>query len=68
MSVNLLLLGTAGVELSCDGQVILIDPYLSRPGKKDIVLNALIPKREAKQIERDIAEVVYFSDILPWRR
>ena len=66
MSVNLLLLGTAGVELSCDGQVILIDPYLSRPGKKDIVLNALIPKREA--IERDIAEVVYFSDILPWRR
>ena len=47
MSVNLRWLGTAGVELSCDGQVILIDPYLSRPGKKDIFFHPLIPKREA---------------------
>ena len=61
MSVNLRWLGTAGVELSCDGRVILIDPYLSRPCKKDILLNALIPKR-------DIVEVVYFPEMQPWRR
>jgi L-ascorbate metabolism protein UlaG (beta-lactamase superfamily) len=47
MTVNLRWLGTAGVELSCDGQVILIDPYLSRTCKKDILFHALIPKREA---------------------
>jgi L-ascorbate metabolism protein UlaG (beta-lactamase superfamily) len=46
MSVNIHWLGTAGIELSHSGQVILIDPYLSRPGKSDIFFKRLLPRKD----------------------
>jgi L-ascorbate metabolism protein UlaG (beta-lactamase superfamily) len=46
MSVNIRWLGTAGIELSHSGQVILIDPYLSRPGKSDIFFKRLLSRKD----------------------
>lgn len=36
-------LGCAGLEISIDGSVVLIDPYLSRPGKFSIFFRRLHP-------------------------
>jgi L-ascorbate metabolism protein UlaG (beta-lactamase superfamily) len=36
-------LGAAGLELSVDDAVVLIDPYLSRPGKLNVFLGRLSP-------------------------
>ena len=46
MSVNMRWLGTAGIELSHGGNVILLDPYLSRLGKKDIFFRPLLPRKD----------------------
>ena len=40
MSVNMRWLGTAGIELSHGGNVILLDPYLSRLGEKRYLLSS----------------------------
>lgn len=46
MTVDIRWLGAAGVELNSGGAVILIDPYLSRPGKRELLLKPLKPNRE----------------------
>jgi L-ascorbate metabolism protein UlaG (beta-lactamase superfamily) len=46
MSVNIRWLGTAGIELRHDGRIILIDPYLSRPSKRDIFFQRLLPRKD----------------------
>ncbi len=38
-------LGAAGLEISVDGTVILIDPYLSRPGKFSVLCRKLRPSQ-----------------------
>jgi L-ascorbate metabolism protein UlaG (beta-lactamase superfamily) len=40
-------LGAAGLELTADGQTVLIDPYLSRPGKREIFFSRLTPNEAA---------------------
>lgn len=47
MSVNVRWLGTAGIEISHEGKAILIDPYLSRPGKADILFKPLVANKDA---------------------
>ncbi|MDD5169063.1 MAG: MBL fold metallo-hydrolase [Syntrophales bacterium] len=46
MPVKMRWLGTAGVELNHDGQILLVDPYLSRPGRREVFFKPLIPKRD----------------------
>jgi L-ascorbate metabolism protein UlaG (beta-lactamase superfamily) len=46
MSVSIRWLGTAGIELKHSGNVILLDPYLSRLGKKDIFFRPLLPRKD----------------------
>jgi L-ascorbate metabolism protein UlaG (beta-lactamase superfamily) len=46
MSVSIRWLGTAGIELEHRGNVILLDPYLSRLGKKDIFFRPLLPRKD----------------------
>lgn len=42
--VNVRWTGAAGLEFTCSDQVILIDPYLSRPGKIEVFLKRVRPK------------------------
>jgi L-ascorbate metabolism protein UlaG (beta-lactamase superfamily) len=63
MSVNMRWLGTAGIELSHGGNVILLDPYLSRLGKKDIFFRPLLPRKNVigwyiNSIEGDVRAIV----------
>ena len=44
--VNFRWLGTAGCEISAKGKTILIDPYLSRPSKREIFLGSLTPRED----------------------
>jgi len=46
MAVNIRWLGTAGMELGHNGRVILLDPYLSRPGTWDILFMPLMPRKD----------------------
>jgi L-ascorbate metabolism protein UlaG (beta-lactamase superfamily) len=47
MTVDIRWLGAAGIELNRSGSIILIDPYLSRPGKSELLFRPLRPKKEA---------------------
>jgi len=47
MSVNIHWLGTAGIEMRHGGKAILIDPYISRPGKIDILFKQLVVNKDA---------------------
>ena len=38
--------GAAGLELTCGDSVVLIDPYISRPGKLTLLFRGLVPARE----------------------
>ena len=40
-------LGAAGLEFTCNGSSILIDPYLSRPRKKDLFFKHPRPDKNA---------------------
>jgi L-ascorbate metabolism protein UlaG (beta-lactamase superfamily) len=46
MSLSIRWLGTAGIELNHDGNLILLDPYFSRLGKKDIFFRPLMPRKD----------------------
>lgn len=39
-------LGAAGLEIAVDGNLVLIDPYISRPGKFSVFFRRLRPSRE----------------------
>ncbi|HQG31030.1 MAG TPA: MBL fold metallo-hydrolase [Deltaproteobacteria bacterium] len=56
-------LGAAGLELSVDDSVVLIDPYLSRPGKLNVLLGSLTPSSEKvrayiSKLDRKVSAVV----------
>jgi L-ascorbate metabolism protein UlaG (beta-lactamase superfamily) len=38
--------GAAGLDLTHEGQTILVDPYLSRPGKLQLLLRRVLPRVE----------------------
>ena len=46
MSASIRWLGTAGIELEHRRKVVLLDPYLSRLGKKDIFFRPLLPRKD----------------------
>jgi len=46
MTVDIRWLGAAGIELNRSGSIILIDPYLSGPGKWEILFRPLNPRKE----------------------
>jgi L-ascorbate metabolism protein UlaG (beta-lactamase superfamily) len=46
MAVTVRWLGTAGIELNQGGSIILIDPYLSRPGRMDVFFRPLLPEKQ----------------------
>ena len=40
-------LGTAGCEITAKERTMLIDPYLSRPSKREIFLGSLTPREDS---------------------
>ena len=60
-SVTIRWLGTSGYELRCDGHVLLIDPYLSRPCLKTLLLEPLVPDTALIYEEIDRADAILVS-------
>ncbi len=60
-SVELRWLGTSGYELRCDGHVLLVDPYLSRPCLRTLLLEPLVPDTAVIYREIDRADAILVS-------